>query len=286
MISSSPVDIKWSKEIVENKLKSVVAWTTRLLNANVIKKLGWVVSLENFTLDTKFNPNKVMTFDDIKMLYVSNLTLDETLLNCSNPDTAVMWLCWNITNLLSDLTSPGRQLTINDVYKLQVYSSTISQAIYYEWTLQKYKKWAIVLWIDQNTQTVKSIDIVRSYTQYDTANNDVLPIVANSVDINVTTTKPVVSGNDPEIILGLNKWAVVGINVYPLEKSVNITNAETYKTMKLEWLTKWCSNGYKSSFWFGNGKLWVSHNGTNLTPSWTKWIEFNLDDKCYNTFSK
>ena len=197
-----------------------------------------------------------------------------------------MWLCGNITNLVSDLTSTGRKLTINDVYKLQVYSSTISKAIYYEWTLQKYKKWAIVLWVDQNTHTVKSIDVVRSYTQYDTANNDVLPIVADSVDINVTTTKPVLTGDDPAIILGLNKWAVVGLSVYPLENSVNIPNAETYKTMKLEWLTKWCTNGYKSSFWYGNGKIWVSHNGTNLTPAGTKWIEFNLTDKCYNTFSK
>ena len=286
-LTLSPINMKWTKGILEKRLTAVIKWSANWLSATILNKLWWKNSVDQFDLKTKFNPNKAVTFDNIKMMYISNLTLDETLLNCSEPDQAVMWLCVNIWNLIEDLTSQARKLTINDVYKLQVYSATISEAIYYEWTLQRYKKWAIVLWIDQNTHTATSVDIVRSYTQYDdNTHNDVLPIVADSVLINVTKTKPVVSGNDPEIILGLNQWAVVGMNVYPLEKSVNIPYADAYKTMKLGWLTKWCSNGYKSSFWFGNGKLWISHNGSNLTPSWTKWIEFNLAEKCYNTFSK
>ena len=284
VVASSPIDIEWWSTIVDNNLKNLSTHVSVWLQPTIVEKLWGNTSLDTFSLNTKFNPNKVVTFDNIRLLYIWNLNQDQQLLNCDNPDDAVIWLCSNISNLLSDLTAPDKKLTINDVYKLQVYSNVISKAIYYEGTLKHYKKWALVLWIDPENNTVNSIDIVRSYTSYITWDNNVLPFVAKRVDINVTRNVPRISGTDPVIVLWLNHGKVIWINVYPLVHNVSIPGATAYKIMKLEGFKSACKNRYTSSLWFGDGKFGISKYGLNLRPANTQWIEFNLQDECYTVF--
>ena len=52
------------------------------------------------------------------------------------------------------------------------------------------------------------MDIVRDYTTYDTENNDVLPVKAKEVDIDVLTSKPQANGDDVKIVLGLDNGSV------------------------------------------------------------------------------
>jgi len=240
--------------------------------------------LTGFTLTGNFNPNKVVTFGNIKTLYITNLMTDKQLLNCSNPDDSVVNVCDGIVNLLNDLTSTWRKLTINDVYKMQVYQSTIAKAIFYVWTLKYFKKWAIVLWIDKAKNILKSIDLVRSYTTYDIQNNDVLPLTAKEIDIDVTSTKPVLNKDDVSIVLWLNDGSVVWMKLFPLDQDPGIPGANMYKTMTIKWWTQGCSS-YTDSIWYGYDKLWMSHKGVNLEPVWTKWIEMNVNEHCYSTFN-
>ena len=284
LIWSSPIEIQSWSNIIDSNLKDLSSNVTVWMQTSMIDKLWGKSSIDAFSLNTTFNPNKVVTFDNIRLLYIWNLNQDQHLLNCDNPDDAVIWLCSNISNLLSDLTATNKKLTINDVYKLQVYSLIISKAIYYEGTLKQYKKWALVLWIDHDTNLVNSLDIVRSYSSYNTWDNAVLPFVAKKIDIDVLNSVPSVSWTDPVIVLWLHHGSVVGINVYPLVNHVWIPWATTYKIMKLEGFHNGCSNGYTSSLWFGNGTLGITKGWVHLKPSNTHGIEFNLQDNCYTVF--
>ena len=286
-IASIPVTNVAIKTTIQDQLSNLSNQSMWSVSSSVADKLWWINELKSFNLDTTFNPNKVVTFNDIKMSYIWSFTVDQQLLHCDNPDDSVMWLCNNISNLLSDLTVPNKRLTINDIYKLQLYSATISKAIFYEWTLAKYKAWAVVLWINKKTNTLKSIDIVRNYSSYDTADNDLLPFVANEVDINITNTVPVINPNNLEIVLWLNGWSVRWIRISPTDSNLSVPDATSYKVMTIKWWTNGCSdNKYTDSIWYGPWQIGLSHNWLNLEPSWTKGVELNLSERCYKVFDK
>ena len=274
------------KKIVENKLQNLTNQTAEQLDTKIINKLWGDNAVKEFKLTDKFDPNKVVTFDDLKALYISNFTLYQNLLGCDDPDDAVVKLCENVANLLDELTDKNKKLTINDVYKLQVYANTISQAIFYVWTLKEFKKWAVVLWINKTKNLLKSMDIVRNYTTYDTANNDVLPVKAKEVDIDVLTSKPQANGDDVKIVLGLDNGSVRWLRLYPIDKDLYIPYAKTYKVMTIKGLTKWCAdNEYEYSIWYGYNKIWLSWSWDDLQPSGTEGIKFNFDEKCYDIFN-
>ena len=282
-LSTTPVTNQALKTVVQNQLSNVVTQSVSGVNSSVVNTLWWINSLKEFKLTAKFDPNKVVTFNDIKNLYLSNFVVDQKLLWCDHPDDAVKGLCWNITNLINSLT--WKQLTINDIYRLQLYSATISKAIFYEGTLAKYKAWAVVLWINKQNNTLKSIDIVRNYTSYNTADNDLLPFVANEVDINITNTVPIINPNNLEIVLWLNGWSVRWIRISPTDSNLSVPGATSYKVMTIKWWKNGCSdNKYTDSIWYGPWQIGLSHNWENLEPSGTKGVELNLSERCYKVF--
>ena len=170
------------------------------------------------------------------------------------------------------------------IYRLNLYQSIIAKAIYYNWTLDKFRNAAVVLGIDKSRNLLKSIDFVRSYTSYDTAENDVLPLKSKEIKIYHTTT-PKADGNNLKMVLGLNWWTVVGLRIYPLDKNLLIPRASKYKIMEVVWYSKCDSsiNNYNSSLYYGLANIWIWKD-TNLSPSGTRWVKFNYENSCYVTF--
>ena len=280
-----PVIVEEGKNLIKRKISNVISDTINLVDDNVRSKIN--LDTGSFNLEVDFDPSKVVNMEDIKKLTLSNLALYKTLLNCDDPITEVNWLCGNIDTLISDLSS--KKLTVNDIYKLMLYQSTISKALYYNGLMDKYRSAAVVMWIDKANNMLKSIDIVRTYTQYDINENDVLPIVAKNIKIDFVDTVPQLNSNI-KVVLWLRGGTVVGIRVAPVDPNLFIPWAVKYKVMEIEGYNVcdnniW-NNDYDMSLYYGIGKIWIWNEARwdNLEPANTKWIKFIFEKKCYKVF--
>lgn len=266
-------------------LVSRVILTSNVINngTTAAKKIGQESVekiLENFG---KFDPSSPVTFNDIKVQWIKNLKVDAGLLNCSLSKSTN---CTILSGLVNRLLSV-KHLTIDDIYRLGIYHNYLMTHLWKHAVTAPLKKWDIVIWFDKNTSTVTSLDLVRSVSTVDSGMDNVLTVKSPwVVTIKIVNKLQNFTGTEPRIVLWLNEWTVVGVGVYPTEKTMNMPLATSFKVMTISWL-KVCKKNHPGieSFWLGNWKLWLSHWWINLTPKWTKWIEFNLKYQCYTTFN-
>ena len=281
-IVNQPVVSEQAQEVVEEKVSKVIEETIEKVDEEVKSKISLG---NNFTLEGEIDPDKVVNMEDIKKLMLSNLALYKSLLDCDNPVDKVEWVCDNIDKLVEELVD--KKLNINNIYKFMLYESAIAKAVYYNGMMNEYKSAAVVMWIDKKNNLLKSIDIVRKYTHYNEDENDILPIVAKNININLIDSVPKVNSNI-KIVLWLRDGSVVWLKVSPVDNNLSIPRASKYKVMEIKGYKACGSNvwDYDVSLYYGIGKIWIwkKVREDDLNPANTKWIKFAFKEKCYKIF--
>jgi hypothetical protein len=86
--------------------------------------------LDTFDVNLTYDPKKVVTFDDLKELYVANMEYYKNMLDCSGTsDDTIKQLCNKIDDLENQLMN--KDLNINIIYKLGLINRNLTKAVLY-----------------------------------------------------------------------------------------------------------------------------------------------------------
>jgi len=257
---STKVDTWWVNNDVRNILKN---------------------QLDTFDINLTYDPKKVVTFDNLKELYVANLEYYKNMLDCSGTsDYTIKQFCNKIDSLENQLMN--KDLNVNVIYKLDLINRNLTKAVLYAWMLMQFKKWNIVLTYD-NKWRLTSIDFVRTYDL--DPNSVIIPVRWNKVDIKIITgwiSNLKLPNNSIAFVLGIRDGKVVWFKIYPTDKDLKIPGATFYKVMIVEGIKKWCSS-YQYAISYKNKDIKVYLDKSKV-PSWYKWIIINNNEWCYDDF--